>query len=72
MTKEDLIAGHNYIQTLDIDETTKETCRGIMFGRYWALQFKEHGLDITDVPTRELIDMIANAQVPPQPPQPTA
>ena len=65
MTQDDLIAAHHYIEKLLVDETTKETCRGIMLGRYWAVTFKNRGLDITDIPTRDLIDMVANANIPP-------
>ncbi len=58
MTQNDLINAHNYIESLDADEQTKEVCRGIMLGRYWAITFKNRGLDITQIPTKTLIDQI--------------
>jgi len=62
MTEQDLINTHHYIQSLDTDEQTKEVCRGIMLGRYWAITFKNRGLDITQIPTKTLIDQIISEQ----------
>ena len=59
MTQQELIDAHHYIESLPIDETMKDTCRGIMFGRFWALALKERSMDITEYGTKQLIDMVA-------------
>ena len=59
MTQQELVDAHYYIEGLPIDDTTKDVCRGIMLGRYWAIQMKNRGMDITNYSTQELIDMVA-------------
>ncbi len=65
MTQQELIEFHHYIEALAVDETTKDTCRGIMLGRYWALALKQRGMDITDYSTHQLIDMVAQNRLTP-------
>lgn len=64
MTQNDLINAHHYIESLDMDEQTKEVCRGIMLGKYWAITFKNRGRDITQIPTKTLIDQIISESNP--------
>lgn len=66
MTQQDLIEAHHYIESLPIDETAKDTCRGIMLGRFWAFALQQRGMNLTDYSTKQLIDMVAqNKLVPP-------
>lgn len=65
MTQQDLVACHHYIESLPIDETLKDTCRGIMFGRFWAIALKQRGMDITDFSAKQLIDMVAQNRLAP-------
>lgn len=65
MTQQELIDAHHYIESLNVDETTKETCRGIMLGRFWALAMRQRNMDITDYSTKQLIDMVANKRLTP-------
>ena len=57
-SQDDLLETHYYIESLDIPEETKEVCRGIMLGRYWAIVFARRGMEITNYSARELIDMV--------------
>ena len=65
MTQHELIEFHHYIESLPIDETTKDTCRGIMLGRYWAIMLKQRNMDITDYSTKQLVDMVAQNRLEP-------
>ena len=65
MTQQELIDAHHYIESLAVDETTKDTCRGIMLARFWAVVLRQRGMDITDYTTQQLIDMVAQNRLAP-------
>ena len=65
VTQQDLVDAHFYIEGLPIDDTLKDTCRGIMLGRYWAGQLERRGMEITDYSLRQLIDMVAQQRFAP-------